>query len=61
MRRFSRDVDAVTTDLGLQLLRRSVGDRHPVIEHDDVVREPVRLLEVLRREDDRRALADGRR
>ena len=52
-----RDVDAVGADLRLQLGRRAVRDGPAVVEHDDVVGELVGLLEVLRREDDRGAVA----
>ena len=44
--------------LRLQLVGRAVRDGAPVVEHDDVVGEPVGLFEVLRREDDRGAVAD---
>ena len=52
------DVDAVVADRGLQLVGRAVGDGAAVVEHDDVVGQPVGLLEVLRGEDDRGAVAD---
>ena len=52
------DFDPVAADAGLELGRRAVGDVAPVVEHDDVVGEPVGLVEVLRREQDGRAVTD---
>ena len=42
----------------LELVRRPLGDEHPVVEDGDPMREPVRLLEVLRRQEDRDAACD---
>ena len=44
--------------LRLELVGRAGGDGAAVVEHDDVVGQAVGLLEVLRREDQRGALAD---
>ena len=52
-----RDVDAVVADPRLQLVGRAVRDGAAVVEHDDVVGQLVGLLEVLRGEDDRGAVA----
>ena len=52
-----RDVDAIGADARLQLVGAAVRDRAAVVEHDDVVGELVGLLEVLRREHDRGAVA----
>ena len=46
-------VDARQADLGLQLVRRPLGDDVPVVDDPDPVREHVGLLEVLRRQEDR--------
>ena len=50
-------VDAVVADARLELVGRALRDRAAVVEHDDVVGEAVGLFEVLRREDQRGALA----
>ena len=52
-----RHVDALGADPRLQLGGRAVRDRAAVVEHDDVVGELIGLFEVLRREDDRGAVA----
>ena len=45
-------------EVGLELGRRAVGDDPPVVDHDDLLGQPVGLFEVLRREQDRGAPAD---
>ena len=45
-------MDARQADLGLQLVRRPLGDDVPVVDDPDPVREHVGLLEVLRRQED---------
>ena len=54
------DLDALATDLGLQLIGRAPGDDLAVIDDRDHVGQLVGLLEVLGRQQQRRALADER-
>ncbi len=42
------DLDPLAADLRLQLVGRAAGDRGAVVDHHDVVGQPVGLLEVLR-------------
>ena len=44
--------------VGLELCRRPLGDDAPVVDHHDVAGQSVGLFEVLRRQQDRGALAD---
>ena len=57
-RRRHLDVDAVVADARLELVGRALRDGAAAVEDDDVVGEAVGFLEVLRREDERRAVAD---
>ena len=50
-----RDLDPFAANLPLQLLRRTVRDRVAVVDHHDVVRELVGFLEILGRQQQRRA------
>ena len=52
------DLEAVTTDLGLELVAGSVRDHLATVDDDDVLRELVSLFEVLRREEHRGAVGD---
>ena len=56
-RRGDGHVDALAADARLELVRGARGDHAAVVEHDDVVGEPVGLLEVLGRQQQRRAVA----
>ena len=51
------DLDALATDLGLELVGGAAGDRPAVVDDEDVVGELVGLLEVLRGEQQRGAAA----
>ena len=51
-----RDVQVRRADLGLQRRRRALGDQLPVVDDPDAVGELIGLLEVLRGEEDGRAL-----
>ena len=53
-----RDLDADAAGARLQLVGRALGDHATVIDHRYPVRQPVGLLEVLRREQHRRAVGD---
>ena len=50
-------LDALASDLGLQLVGCPAGDDPSRVDDRDLVRELVRLLEILRREEQRRAFA----
>ena len=51
--RFGRyGLDGGSRDLRLELLWRALGDDVPVVDDPDAVREDVRLLQVLRRQED---------
>ena len=50
------DLEAGATDRALELDRGTFGDRPPVVDHDDIARKLVSLVEVLGREQDRHAL-----
>ena len=52
-------MDARQPDLGLERLRRPLGDDVAVVDDPDPVREHVRLLEVLRRQEDGDAVLAG--
>jgi hypothetical protein len=52
------DLEALAADARLQLGRRPLGGDPAVVEHDDVVGQAVGLLQVLRGEQQRRAVAD---
>src|SRR5919199_2738272 len=52
-------LDARASDLGLQRLRRILGDDAPLFYDPVPIRQHVGLLEVLRREEDRHALIPG--
>ena len=47
--------DVTARDQPLELVRRPLGDDLAAVEHGDPIGEPVRLLEVLRRQEDRDA------
>ena len=49
-------VQPLAADLGLELVRGALGDHLAVVDHHDLVGEPVGLVEVLRREQHGRAL-----
>ena len=49
------DLDALAADLGLELVRGAPGDDLAVVDDRDGVRQLVRLLEVLRRQQERGA------
>jgi hypothetical protein len=49
------DLQALPSDLGLELVRRPFGDHPSPVEHGDPVGQPVGLLHVLRGEQDRGA------
>ena len=49
----------LAADLGLELVRRALGDHAAVVDHDDPIGEPVGLVEVLRRQQHGRALRDA--
>ncbi len=51
-------LDALPADPALQLVRRALGDGHPVVDDHDPVGQVVGLLEVLGGEQDRRAPTD---
>ena len=51
-------LDPLATGPGLELVGRALRDRPPVVDHDDVVGELVGLLEVLRRQQQRRTARD---
>ncbi len=51
-----REVHAAVADAALELRRRALGHGAAAVEHDDPVREPVGLLEVLGGEDERGAV-----
>ena len=53
-----REPDVAARDQALELVRRPLGDEPPVVEDGDPMGEPVRLLEVLRRQEDRDAVGD---
>ena len=55
------DLDAGPADLRLELVGGAAGDDLAVVDDRDRVGQLVRLLEVLRRQQERRALADERR
>ena len=55
------DLDAGPADLRLELVGRAAGDDLAVVDDRDRVGQLVGLLEVLRRQQERRALADERR
>ena len=52
------DVDALLADLRLQLRRRAGGDLAAVVDQHDAVGERVGLVEILRRQQQRDAVAD---
>ena len=52
------DLEPLAAQAILQLVRRSLGDQPSVVDHGDRVREPVGLVEVLRRQEHGRALGD---
>ena len=51
------DLEDLAADVVLELVARSLGDHAAVVDHGDLVRELIGLLEVLRRQQDRRAFA----
>ena len=51
------DLDALAADLGLELVGRAPRDDLAVVDHGDRVGQLVGLLQVLRRQQQRRALA----
>ena len=55
-RRLERDLEALAADPVLELVGRSLGDHVAVVDHDDLVREAVGLIEVLGGQEHRRAL-----
>ena len=55
------DLDALAADLRLELVGRAAGDDLAVVDDRDRVGQLVGLLEVLGRQQERRALADERR
>src|SRR5207302_10622808 len=52
------DLEDLTADPLLQLVPGALGDHLTVVDHSDPIRELVSLLEVLRRQQQRRSLAD---
>ncbi len=54
-----RQLDALAADLTLELVGRALRDRAAVVDHGDHVGEEVGLLEVLSRQQQRRALASA--
>ena len=42
----------------LELIRRALGDQPPLVEHRDLVGELIRLLQVMRRQEDRDPAVD---
>ena len=52
------DLEPLASHLRLQLVGRALGDHEPVVDHRDPVGEAVGLVEVLRRQEDGRALRD---
>src|SRR5918994_4929599 len=46
------DLEPLAADAGLERGRRALGDQRPVIDDGDSIREAVRLVEVLRRQQD---------
>ena len=52
------DLDPLAADLRLELVGRAAGDDLAVVDDRDRVGELVRLLEVLRRQQQRRPFAD---
>ena len=53
----TRDLEPLATDLRLELVGRALGDDLAVVDHHDLVGEPVGLLEVLGGQQQRRAAA----
>ena len=52
------DLEDLTADALLQLVAGALGDHPAVVDHRDPIRELVRLLQILRRQHERRSLAD---
>src|SRR4051794_33037697 len=52
------DVEPPPTDLPLELLGRALGNHEPLVDHRDPVAESVGLVEVLRRQENRRPSRD---
>ena len=53
-----RDLEPLAADAALELVRGALGDHAPVVDDRDPVRQPVGLLEVLRRQQHGRAVGD---
>ena len=54
------DVELLSTDPGLQLVRRAFRDNHALVDDGDALRKAIGLVEVLRREQYGRTLRDER-
>jgi hypothetical protein len=42
-----RDLEPLAADLALQLVRRAAGDHRTVVDHHDLVGQPIGLLQIL--------------